>query len=112
MNWMWIATGMIAAGMAVGLLWMCGRKGRKESKGEVSMLATVKRVIYRNGETFVGVFAAQGKELQFAIPGEIARQLHEGERGVLTYRGSEFVYFVPREHLFETEEENQWRTTY
>lgn len=47
--------------------------------------------------------------MEFAIPAHIARQLQPGERGVLTYRGGEFVYFVPRQQLFEAEGESQLR---
>ena len=35
---------------------------------------------------------------------EIARQLRPGQRGVLTFSGREFVYFVPKEELFPQEE--------
>lgn len=109
MNWMWIATGIFAAGAAIALLRVWSIAMRKESKKERSKVATVKRVAYLNQNTVLGIFLVDGQEIQLSVPEMIARQLREGECGVLTYRGTEFVYFVPRQQQVEVEEDFQWK---
>lgn len=104
MRWMWIIGGILAGASALAILSAWGRKVRRSTKGEVSLMATVKRIAL-TGETGPAVcFVSRGQELHFAVPREIARQLRPGQRGVLTFTGREFVYFVPREELFPTEE--------
>ena len=108
MKWMLIVSGLLAACAAFALLRAWAGKG-KSNKGEVSLMATVKRILPNGEGQYRGVFIARGQEVEFAIPAHIARQLQPGERGVLTYRGGEFVYFVPRQQLFEAEGESQLR---
>lgn len=104
MKWMLIVAGLLAAGTAVMLLSVWGKRS-KTPKGEVSLMACVKRVFQDEKGTMMAVFVARGQEMRFSVPGDIGRQLMPGERGVLTYRGGEFVYFVPRQQMFENEEE-------
>lgn len=105
MNWMWIATGLVAALAAMVVLRIFTVKMRKQQKTEISIMATVKRVVTSKQEGMKGIFIACGQEIEFVIPAEIARQLQPGEKGILTYRGTEFVYFVPRQQKFETEDD-------
>ena len=96
MKWILIVAGITAACTAVTILrtWAC--RNRKKAKREISLMATVQSVMENAQGVMVGVFAAQGQELRFALPAAIARELYVGQKGVLTYRGGEFVYFVPR----------------
>lgn len=98
MRWMWIAAGVAAACAAVGLLALWTRRAGRSGRGEVSVMATVRRVNLAGPQGPVVTFALQReKELRFRLPGSLARELAPGQRGVLTYRGQEFVYFVRRE---------------
>ena len=108
MKWMLIVSGVLAACAAFALLRAWAARG-KSAKGEVSLMATVKRILTNGEGSYKGVFIARGQEVEFALPPSIARQLQPGERGVLTHRGNEFVYFVPRQQLFEAEGEGQLR---
>jgi len=87
MKWMLIVSGLLAACAAFALLRAWAGKG-KSNKGEVSLMATVKRILTNGEGQYRGVFIARGQEVEFAIPAHIARQLQPGERGVLTYRGT------------------------
>lgn len=104
MRWMWIMMGLLAGAAALALLGAWGRKVRRGTKGEVSLMATVKRIALTGENGPAVCFVSCGQELSFAVPREIARQLRPGQRGVLTFSGREFVYFVPKEELFPTEE--------
>ena len=104
MRWMWIMMGLLAGAAALTLLGAWSRKVRRTSKGEVSLMAAVKRVSLPGEAGPAVCFVSRGQELSFAVPREIARQLRPGQRGVLTFSGREFVYFVPKEELFPQEE--------
>lgn len=97
MRWMFIAAGLLAAASAIGILAFWSRS--KKQKGEVSLAATVKRVCLNGEQGPMASFVCQSGEVQFMIPREIARQLEPGERGVLTYQGGQFIYFVSKEDL-------------
>ncbi len=102
MNWMLIVSGVAAAVVAFALLGLWSNKS-KAPKGEVSMMATVKRIFESKSGELMGIFIARGQEMEFSVPSDIGRQLQAGERGVLTFRGEEFVYFVPRQQMFEND---------
>lgn len=98
MRWMWIVAGIAAAGAAVGLLAFFTKRAARTGRGEVSVMATVSRVNLAGpqGPTVCFMLPRQ-KELRLRLPAAIARELAPGQRGVLTYRGQEFIYFVHRE---------------
>ena len=100
MRWMWIIPGLVMALGAICLLGLWSRRARRSGKGEVSLMATVKRLGAAAAQGGAVTFVSRGQEMTFAVPAHLARQLHPGLRGVLTYAGSDFVYFVPREELF------------
>ena len=102
MQWMFVISGLAAGVAAVALLSAWRSKARRTTKGEVSQMATVKRVTFDADKGPMAQFMVDGQEFTFAIGKEFARQLLAGQRGVLTYQGREFVYFVPREELFPT----------
>ena len=103
MRWMWIIPGLLMAVAAVCLLRAWSQKGRRAHKGEISLMAAVKRVAAAGGAVVPVTFVARGQEIALPVPQNLARQLRPGLRGVLTYAGSEFIYFVPREELFDGE---------
>ena len=100
MRWMWIIPGLLMALAAIGLIGVWGRRFRRPAKGEVSLMATVKRVAASGADREPVTFEARGQEIALTVPEHLARQLFPGQRGVLTYSGTEFIYFVPREELF------------
>lgn len=104
MRWMWIIPGLLMALAAIGLIGLWGRRFRRSGRGEISQMATVKRVSVGSADQVTVVFAARGQELALAVPAHLARQFFAGQRGVLTYNGSDFIYFVPREELFREDE--------
>lgn len=98
MRWMWILGGIAAACAALGLLAFWTRRAARSSRGETSVMATVRRVNLAGPQGPVASFALpREKELQLRLPAAMARELAPGQRGVLTYRGREFVYFIHRE---------------
>ena len=101
MKWMLIAAGLLAAVSALALMAAWGRWFGKKNRSEVSLAATVKRVTLSGETGSMASFVYQGGVMNFSIPREIARQLNPGDRGVLTYQGSDFVYFVSKERLME-----------
>lgn len=104
MRWMWIVLGLMMGLAALGLIGIWGRRLRRPAaRGEVSLMAAVKRVGMGGEASLPVCFVARGQEIALAVPSALARQLHPGQRGVLTYSGKEFVYFVPREELFGDE---------
>ena len=103
MRWMWIMAGAAAACVALGLLALFTRRAGRSGRGEVSVMATVRRVNLAGPQGPMVSFALpRDKELRFRLPGSLARELAPGQRGVLTYRGQEFIYFVRREEPGET----------
>lgn len=100
MRWMWIIPGLVMALAALCLIAVWGRRIRRPSNGEISLMATVKRVAAAGADRVPVTFVARGQEIALTVPEHLARQLFPGQRGVLTYSGSEFIYFVPREELF------------
>ena len=100
MQWMFVISGLAAGVAAVALLGAWRKKSRRATKGEVSQMATVKRVSLDAEKGPIAQFVSDGQEFNFTISKEFARQLVAGQRGVLTYQGHEFVYFVPREEMF------------
>ena len=103
MRWMWIIPGLVMALAAIGLVGAWGRRFRRRARGEVSLMAAVKRVAASGADRVPVTFVARGQEISLAVPEHLARQLFPGQRGVLTYSGSDFIYFVPREELFSDE---------
>ncbi len=101
MKWMFIAAGLLAAVLALTLMAAWGRWFGKKNRSEVSLAATVKRVTFSGEAGPMASFVYQGGVMDFSIPREIAKQLNPGDRGVLTYQGSEFVYFVSKDKLME-----------
>ncbi len=98
MRWMWIVAGIAAAGAAVGLLALFTRRMSRMGRGEVSIMATVSRVNLAGPQGPTACFMLpRQRELKFRLPSALARELAPGQRGVLTYRGQEFIYFVRRE---------------
>ena len=98
MRWMWIAAGIAAAGAAVGLLSFFTRRAARLGRGEVSVMAMVSRVNLAGAQGPTACFMLpRQRELRFRLPAALARELAPGQRGVLTYRGQEFIYFVRRE---------------
>ena len=98
MRWMWIAAGVAAACAALGLFAFWTRRTGRSGRGEVSVMATVRRVNLAGPQGPMVSFALpRDKELRFRLPSAMARELAPGQSGVLTYRGQEFVYFVRRE---------------
>ena len=99
MRWMFIAVGVLAMASAIGVMVAWDRFTGGKKKCEISLAATVKRV-WNSEETGPMVsFVSQNGELSFPVSSEIARQLNPGERGVLTYQGKRFIYFVSKEEL-------------
>lgn len=101
MKWMFVVAGLLAAGSAVALMAAWSRWFGKKTQGEVSLAATVKRVTMAGDAGPMASFVYQGGVMNFLIPREIAKQLNPGDRGVLTYQGGDFVYFVSKEELME-----------
>ena len=102
MRWIFIAVGLLAAASAIGLIGLCSDRTRKKrTKHSVSIAATVSRILPGGENGPVADFLCRGDVIRFSVPREIARQLRPGERGVLTYRDSSFIYFVPKENFFE-----------
>lgn len=110
MRWMLIGLGLLAAISAIGLIGLCSKGKKKHGKGETSIVATVKRVMMEGTQASLVIFVFQGREMRFALPQEIARQLQPGERGILTFQGERFVYFVSRQDLLteQTEDQLSW----
>lgn len=103
MRWMWIVAGAAAACAALVLFAIWTRRAGRSGRGEVSVMATVRRVNLAGPQGPVVSFALpRDRELRFRMPGSLARELAPGQSGVLTYRGQEFVYFVRREDPGET----------
>lgn len=104
MQWMSIVAGIIAGGAAFVMLSRWGKKNRNSTKGEVSQVAVVKMVTVTGEDTPTVEFSVGGRALTFEIRAAIATQLKAGQQGVLTYRNDTFVYFVPREDLYEAKD--------
>lgn len=110
MRWMFIGLGLLAAVTAIGLVGLCSKGKKSRGKGEISIVATVKRIMMDGAQGPIASFVFQGKEMRLSLPREIARQLQAGDRGILTYRGEQFIYFVSRQDVLgeSASEELSW----
>lgn len=107
MKWVLIAAGVLMAASAMGIFMAYATSKACKSKKQVSRMAKVNRVGYSHSGEAIAEFLLGEQTMQFVIPDQMGQELKPGQQGILTHRGNEFVYFVPRRQ--PGIHENQWQ---
>lgn len=99
MRWTFIIIGILTSVAALAIVFRWGKRPSNKGKGEVSEFAIVKEVMTTGMAAPMASFALGGQLVSFSVSRQMANHLRVGQQGILTHRGTEFVYFVPRTQM-------------